>query len=60
MDFNIKAYDLFLKLCRENLEFRSLISENLKHGKIRFFKEEEWGKINSQILFHRLQRWKNF
>ena len=48
MDFSIKAYDLFLKLCRENLEFRHLISENLKNGKIRFFNEEEWDKINSQ------------
>jgi len=48
MDFNIKAYELVLNLCKENLWFRHLISENLKNGKIRFFNEEEWEKINSQ------------
>ena len=48
MDTNIKAYELFWNLYNTNSRFNKLISENMENGKIRFFNDEEWNKINSQ------------
>ena len=48
MDTNIKAYELFWDLYNTNSEFKKLISENMENGKIRFFNDEEWNRINSQ------------
>ena len=48
MDTNIKAYELFWDLYNTNSGFKKLISENMENGKIRFFNDEEWNRINSQ------------
>ena len=48
MNLHIKAYDLFWSLYQTNNEFKKIIDENIKTGKIRFFNEEEWSKIESQ------------
>ena len=45
---NWKAFDELKELCEKYSDFRILIFENLKNGKIRYFNEEEWNKINSQ------------
>lgn len=48
METDFKAYDLFWQLYQNNKEFQTLIKENMKLGKIRFFNENEWSKIKRQ------------
>ena len=45
---DIPAYNLFHQLYKNNEEYRIIIDEGFKSGKIRFFNEEEWSKIKSQ------------
>ncbi len=49
-----KAFELFWKLYNENEEFKNLVSESMKNGKIRFFNETEWKKIRSQNYLPRI------
>lgn len=44
----MKAYDLFLELYRNNLQFKELVINGFITSSIRFFSEEEWQKITSQ------------
>lgn len=48
MENKIKAFDLFWEVFENISQFKKLVVENLESGKIRFFNEEEWDKINSQ------------
>lgn len=46
----MKAYNLINKL-KENDDFSKFIEENIQKGKIRYFDEEEWSKIEKQNFF---------
>jgi len=45
---NWKAFDEIKELCEKYSDFKSLVLENLKNGRIRYFNNEEWDRINSQ------------
>lgn len=42
-----KAYTLFTNLYSSNEKFKTLIDENMKNGKIRFFNEDEFERIKN-------------
>lgn len=60
MDTDIKAYELFWNLYHHNDHFHKLIDENMKSGKIRFFNDDEWSKINDQNFIPPIPQMKNF
>jgi len=60
MNTDLKAYELFWKLYSNNLEFKEVVYKNLKNGKVRFFNNEEWDKINSQNFVSRIPGIKEF
>ena len=60
MDNNIKGFDLLKKLCRENKKFYEIIQNNFKEGKIRFFNENEWNKIDSQNFVSPISEMREF
>jgi len=43
-----KAYEELNRLCLENINFKNLVEENIKNGKVRFFGNEEWMRIKKQ------------
>ena len=60
MNISLKAYELFWKLYSNNRNFREKVYENFKNGKVRFFNDEEWDKINSQNFVSKLPGIKEF
>ena len=48
MDINSKAYELFWEFYNNNDKFKNLIDINFSLGKVRFFNDQEFEKINSQ------------
>lgn len=60
MDINSKAFELFWHIYRENSDFYNLINENFKNGKIRFFNDNEWEKINNQNFISPVKEMKEF
>ncbi|MGN0974208.1 MAG: hypothetical protein ACI4OT_05635 [Bacilli bacterium] len=60
METDIKGYDLFWELYNNNLNFKNIISKNMELGKIRFFNDEEWDKINSQNFVSHIPEMKEF
>ena len=57
---DIPAYNLFHQLYKDDERFRNIIDENLANGKIRFFNEEEWSKIESQNFMSPSDEMKTF
>lgn len=60
MDTNIKAFSLFMEIYHKNSDFHKIINENFGNGKIRFFNDEEWDKINSQNFVSPIKEMKEF
>lgn len=56
----IKAYDLFWNLFKTNDKFARLVSQGLLEGKVRFFGDEEWNKIESQNFISPIPEMKEF
>lgn len=56
MDTSIKGYDLFWHFYNNNAEFKKIIDEGMESGKIRFFNETEWEKIESQNFSYNLKK----
>ncbi len=48
MDTNSKAFELFWDIYHKNPDFYKIITENLANGKVRFFNDNEWNRINNQ------------
>lgn len=55
-----KSFDLFEKLYCQNRDFSNIIDENFANGKIRFFDDYEWAKINNQNFVSPIKEMKNF
>ena len=48
IDIKSKPYELFWNLYNNNQEFKEFVTRNMQNGKIHFFGEEEWTKIENQ------------
>lgn len=57
---NGKAFVLFWDIYHKNPNFHKIINENFANGKIRFFNENEWDKINSQNFVSPTREMKEF
>jgi len=55
-----KAFELFWQIYNSDEHFKEVVSTNMESGKIRFFNEEEWNKINSQNYMPRMNGVKEF
>lgn len=60
MDIDSKAFSLFWQVYHSNSDFFNMIDEGFKKGKIRFFNDEEWNKINNQNFASPVSEMKEF
>ena len=60
MDIDSKAFSLFWQVYHGNSDFSNIIDEGFKNGKIRFFNDEEWNKINNQNFVSPVSEMKEF
>lgn len=60
MDTNSKAFALFWEICHKKNDFYKIINENFANGKIRFFNDNEWNKINNQNFVSTMKEMKEF
>jgi len=60
MDTNSKAFELFWKIYHNNCDFYKIVNENFINGKIRFFNDDEWNKINDQNFVSPIEEMKDF
>ncbi|MGM9876274.1 MAG: hypothetical protein ACI310_03490 [Bacilli bacterium] len=60
MDVHSRAFALFWRLYNDDSNFSKIIDENLKKGKIRFFNDTEWNKIQKQNFISPFKEIKEF
>jgi len=60
MDTNIKAFDLFWEIYNKKTDFYRIINESFKNGRIRFFNDGEWDKIDTQNFVSPIKEMKEF
>ncbi len=60
MNTDSKAFSQFWEIYHKNSDFNKIINENFKNGKIRFFNDNEWDKINSQNFVSPIKEMKEF
>lgn len=60
MDIKGKAFALFWEIYYKNSDFSKLIDKNFATGKIRFFNDNEWNKIDSQNYVSPIEEMKEF
>ena len=60
MDTNSKAFSLFWEIYRKDSDFCKIIDEGFENGKIRFFNDNEWNKIDSQNFVSPIKEMKEF
>lgn len=60
MDINGKAFVLFWEIYHKNSFFSKVVDENFANGKMRFFDDNEWDKINNQNFVSPIKEMKTF
>lgn len=60
MDTNSKAFSLFWEIYQKDSNFCQIINENFRTGRIRFFNETEWKKINDQNFVSPIKEMQEF